>query len=796
MARMVQCIKLGKEAEGLDFPPYPGELGKRIWESVSKEAWAAWLKQQTMLVNENRLNLADAARPPVPGAPDGKALLRRRRRRRAGLRSPAAQLIRGSRDGRAGRLGRRRHAAQRALRRHLSLRKRRRWPRPAMCSWAAAACPRPGPASAQWRILETGFGLGLQLSGNLAGLAGRSAAAAAAALRLDRGLPGRARRPAARPRRRSPSSRRWPRELAAQWWGLLPGFHRLAFEGGRVLLTLCIGDVQAMLRAQHRFEADSIFLDGFSPERNPADVVEPTRSRPWPALRGAARGWRPGPWRGRCAMRWRPAASSCARPRACRPSATACRACSSLRGRCGNAALDPAAVSRAGPLRRGRRGAGRRGRRGQPGAARLAGAGAGGRRPSRGGRFGPAGRRARAACLARRRPALAPHAGGRARHLATGLRRCWPKARTGAPAACSSAAAPTPPACRGLERRGAERVLACVGRTVARGRPARRCGRDLARARRLGAACAAGRGLAGSARHPRRRRDAASRGSKAPARWLLRDAEGELLAEADRVVIAAGHESSALAPAMPLQPVRGQLAWGRMAADMRLPPMPINGDGHLIAHVPDPGGPLWLTGATFDRDNGEASLRSDDTESNRERLARLHPEAARQLAPLFERGELEAWAGVRCASSDRRPLVGPRDAEAPGGIWLCTAMGSRGLSFAALCAELLAARWHGEPKLVHRLAAPARARARAAHAARGALRRAESPRRGLHRVVRDGVARGAVRGRASRAPDARAAAADHARSAGCTSTWSRRAARSRPSRRRTSTSACAAPEER
>ena len=39
MARMVKCIKLGREAEGLDFPPYPGELGKRIWENVSKEAW-------------------------------------------------------------------------------------------------------------------------------------------------------------------------------------------------------------------------------------------------------------------------------------------------------------------------------------------------------------------------------------------------------------------------------------------------------------------------------------------------------------------------------------------------------------------------------------------------------------------------------------------------------------------------------------------------------------------------------------------------------------------------------------
>jgi Fe-S cluster biosynthesis and repair protein YggX len=60
MARTVHCVKLQKEAEGLDLPPYPGELGKRIWESVSKEAWQGWLKHQTMLVNENRLNLADA----------------------------------------------------------------------------------------------------------------------------------------------------------------------------------------------------------------------------------------------------------------------------------------------------------------------------------------------------------------------------------------------------------------------------------------------------------------------------------------------------------------------------------------------------------------------------------------------------------------------------------------------------------------------------------------------------------------------------------------------------------------
>ena len=59
MARMVNCIKLGHEAEGLDFPPMPGEMGKRIYANVSREAWQQWVKLQTMLINENRLNLMD-----------------------------------------------------------------------------------------------------------------------------------------------------------------------------------------------------------------------------------------------------------------------------------------------------------------------------------------------------------------------------------------------------------------------------------------------------------------------------------------------------------------------------------------------------------------------------------------------------------------------------------------------------------------------------------------------------------------------------------------------------------------
>ncbi|MFV9475262.1 oxidative damage protection protein [Advenella sp. RU8] len=60
MARLIQCVKLKKEAEGLDYPPYPGELGVKIWQSISKEAWVAWTDIQTRIVNENRLNLADA----------------------------------------------------------------------------------------------------------------------------------------------------------------------------------------------------------------------------------------------------------------------------------------------------------------------------------------------------------------------------------------------------------------------------------------------------------------------------------------------------------------------------------------------------------------------------------------------------------------------------------------------------------------------------------------------------------------------------------------------------------------
>lgn len=59
MEHMVQCVKLGKEAEGLPAPPYPGELGKKIYLNICNEAWQQWLRHQTMLINEYRLSVVD-----------------------------------------------------------------------------------------------------------------------------------------------------------------------------------------------------------------------------------------------------------------------------------------------------------------------------------------------------------------------------------------------------------------------------------------------------------------------------------------------------------------------------------------------------------------------------------------------------------------------------------------------------------------------------------------------------------------------------------------------------------------
>lgn len=171
--------------------------------------------------------------------------------------------------------------------------------------------------------------------------------------------------------------------------------------------------------------------------------------------------------------------------------------------------------------------------------------------------------------------------------------------------------------------------------------------------------------------------------------------------DADLVVVAAALGSAALA-GLELTPVRGQVTWAWREGTESLPPTPLNGNGHFIPCAPVEGRDAWLTGSTYARGDTGLDVRAEDDAANLERLRALAPEVAAQLAPRFENGEVRAWTGVRCTSTDRRPLVGFVGKR----IAVCTAMGSRGLTFAAPCAELLAAQVHGEPlPLPGRLAA-------------------------------------------------------------------------------------------
>jgi tRNA 5-methylaminomethyl-2-thiouridine biosynthesis bifunctional protein len=175
--------------------------------------------------------------------------------------------------------------------------------------------------------------------------------------------------------------------------------------------------------------------------------------------------------------------------------------------------------------------------------------------------------------------------------------------------------------------------------------------------------------------------------------WLLRDAQGQELGRAPIVVVAAATGSAALLGSrVALTPVRGQVSWGPRPDSPALPARPLNGNGHFLPDVPFQGERVWLSGSTYAREDTGLDVRAADHAANLARLAELAPEVAAVLAPQFDAGTVRAWTGVRCTSADRRPLVG----EVDGGLWVSTALGSRGLTFAALCGELIAARLHGE----------------------------------------------------------------------------------------------------
>ncbi len=192
--------------------------------------------------------------------------------------------------------------------------------------------------------------------------------------------------------------------------------------------------------------------------------------------------------------------------------------------------------------------------------------------------------------------------------------------------------------------------------------------------------------------------------------WQAVSVSGEVLGQADLVVLAAAYDSGALAAsvhtaALDLQPIRGQVSWGLhgsgkvgAAGHSALPPFPVNGQGSLIPAFPMQGGVAWMAGASFERDCAVPRINLQDHLDNLTRLQTLLPETAVSLTSQFNQGQVHGWVGIRCATPTRLPLVARMAQSSTGSeVWICTGMGSRGLTFAALCGELLAARLHGEP---------------------------------------------------------------------------------------------------
>ena len=496
-------------------------------------------------------------------------------------------------------------------------------------------------------------------------------------------------------------------ELASQCFGLSPGFHRLVFEGGRVLLTLCIGDVRKLLREQD-FAADSIFLRSIDP-------VPDATTWDLHALKALAR---------LCRRGTRLAAQSTTLPaRAelaqCGFVDAAAAAISPQSDRAGLQAVfapawEPKGMRHIAPANAGRCVVVGAGLAGAAAAASLARRGwqvqvlDSAPAPAAGASAVPAG----LLC-----PDHSPDDNLLSRLSRSGVRATLQQARallregtdwqlTGALEHRVSVHGADPEGSTDPVRMWsrsadpAHRQLALLNDTaVARWHPHAAWIKPAALVR----AWLAQPGISwrGGIRVARIERQ--SQG------WTLLDAAGRAVAQADLVVIAAAQESAALlatastAAALTLQPVRGQLSWAVRQAGQRLPPFPVNGLGYFIADVPLAGGSAWLCGSTFVRGDTGLDGRHADHEENLGRLQHLLPATARQLASTFATSALQAWTGIRCASADRRPLVG----ELEPGLWLSTAMGSRGLTFAALCAELIAARLHDEPLLLPRKLAAA-----------------------------------------------------------------------------------------
>jgi tRNA 5-methylaminomethyl-2-thiouridine biosynthesis bifunctional protein len=192
--------------------------------------------------------------------------------------------------------------------------------------------------------------------------------------------------------------------------------------------------------------------------------------------------------------------------------------------------------------------------------------------------------------------------------------------------------------------------------------------------------------------------------------WWVHDQQGRAH-EGQHVVMALGPASAGLLQALlpqahwPLEPLRGQVTGGVMPAPgyKQMPSHPVNGLGSFLPGVPMPEGPTWWYGSTYDHSRSEPVCLSQDQDCNLIQLTGLLPQLAGHWPASASSADpwdaslwgLRNWAGVRCTTHDRLPVVGPL-AGAPG-VHLLTALGSRGITLGLLCADVLASQICGEP---------------------------------------------------------------------------------------------------
>lgn len=217
-----------------------------------------------------------------------------------------------------------------------------------------------------------------------------------------------------------------------------------------------------------------------------------------------------------------------------------------------------------------------------------------------------------------------------------------------------------------------------------------------------------------SARMPE---EAKSPAAVTPPLWHALNAQGQSVAAAPLVIVAAAFESQALiapwqAGSFALNRVRGQVAYGALPtgpiSEAALAPFPINGKGSFI-HVPEAaeteGQALWISGGTFERDCPEAPTQAQTAsalQENAQRLAQLMPHKGPGLAQaLFmapDAAPVQTWWAHRCTVPDRAPFFGPvSPLPAGNGLLMAAGLGARGLTLSVLCAEILTASLHDEP---------------------------------------------------------------------------------------------------